>query len=397
MSRLRSWLSTMPDAVYVPLFATNEELLVETRNPPSGKTRVCRSSAMEDAVLAAVVEGLERPAWRGLLYMMAWGSRDQFRPLYVGKVGRFGKTDGQLNANLKNLHSDKSKFARWGDGNDYHIGDLSQALFGWPGYKAPCKKYLRWSEVLFVEKSALRLREPTSMLLVPWDEGHRGTDGAECSLETAEGQAIELAIEEFGDIVLNVQGETRRTKTAPNVRKPWQPSAPRPYRLITSADELSQVVGALSIEAVIGLDVETTMHRQELSLIQIATQKHTYIVDPIALLSLDPLRLVLGPEGPLKVIHNASFERRVLGAAGIELGNVFDTLAVSRRLGPSNVKHGLAEVCARHLDRSLDKSLQKSNWAARPLSREQLDYAAADAEVLVDLYDVFARRSHAGD
>ena len=246
------------------------------------------------------------------------------------------------------------------------------------------------------EKSPLQLREPTAMFLVPWDEGCRGTDGVECSLETAECQAIGLAIEEFGDIVLNVQGETWRSPAAADVRKPWQPGARRPFSLITSDDGLSQIAVALAREAVIGLDVETTIYRQELRLIQIATHSQTYIVDPIAVLSLDPLRLVLGPEGPLKVIHNGSFERRILGEAGFALENVFDTLEVSRRLGPPQVKHGLAEVCHRHLGRTLDKSLQTSDWARRPLSREQLDYAATDAEVLLDLREALERRIQAG-
>lgn len=396
MSKLRAWLSSMPMAAYVPLFETRDELFVQTHTPPSGKVRVCRSRAMEGAVLAAVAQGLERPAWRGLLYVMAWGNREQFRPLYIGKAGRFGKTEGQLSANLRNLNTDKSKFARWGDGNDYHIGDLSQALFGWSGYKAPSQKYVRWSEVLFVERSRLQLREPTAIWLVAWDEGYLGPLGAACSLETAESQAIELAIEEFGDIVLNVQGETWRTLAAAEPGKPTQRIARRPFSLITSDDALAEIASPLQREAVIGLDIETTLYRQELRLLQIATPNHTYIVDPLAGVSLEPLRRLLGPEGPLKVIHNASFERRILGEAGFALGRVFDTLTTSRRIGPANAKHGLAEVCERHIGRILDKSLQTTDWSKRPLSQAQLDYAAADAEVLLELYETFYHRREAG-
>ncbi len=35
----------------------------------------------------------------------------------------------------------------------------------------------------------------------------------------------------------------------------------------------------------------------------------------------------------------------------------------------------------------LDKSQQCSNWTARPLSKEQVAYAAADAHVLTAIYD----------
>ena len=392
-SKLRSWLLALPDVTCVPLFETSSELIVQTHVPASGNRRVCRSKAMENAVLDAVAKGLNRPSWRGLLYVMAWGSRDGFRPLYIGKAGRFGKTHGQLSANLKNLGTDKSKFARWGDGNDYHIGDLSQALYGWSAYKDPCKKYLRWAEMLFVEKSPLRLREPTNLILIPWDEGQLDPDGEACSLEAAEDRAIELATAEFRSIVLNVQGETWRAPAAATVAcVPSRTFPRRPYSLITSEDGLTRAVDDLSRESVIGLDVETTLYRQELCLVQIATRTHTYIVDPISVRSIEPLRQVLGSMGPLKVIHNASFERRVLGEVGFQLEKVFDTLATSRRLGPSKAGHGLAAVCARHLGRHLDKSLQKSHWDRRPLSREQLEYAAIDAEVLLDLHEFFERR-----
>lgn len=35
----------------------------------------------------------------------------------------------------------------------------------------------------------------------------------------------------------------------------------------------------------------------------------------------------------------------------------------------------------------LDKGQQRSEWAARPLSAEQLHYAAADAYVLLSIFD----------
>ena len=37
----------------------------------------------------------------------------------------------------------------------------------------------------------------------------------------------------------------------------------------------------------------------------------------------------------------------------------------------------------------MDKGAQKSNWAKRPLSKMQLMYAALDAEVMLQLFDIF--------
>lgn len=389
MSQFRSWLKTLPGTQYVPLFHTGDGLTVETREKGAGKRLLCRSPEMEQAIIKLVDQGLTEPSWAGLLYVMAWGSRQSLRPLYIGKADRYGKTPGKLSANLASLATDKGKFARWGDGNAYHIGDLSQAVFGWSAYKDAGQKYERWAEILFSGKSPLRLREPTSLLLVPWHDGFRGPRGIPCPLEEAEAQAIDLAVEEFEDVVLNVQGETWWAPAASQAAKPPSELAPRrPYDLIATEDALARLAADLAKEAVVGLDVETTLYKQELRLVQMSTRTRTYIIDPLAIPSLDSLRDVLGVKGPTKVIHNSSFERRILGDAGYEVAGVFDTLKVSRKLGPEGASHRLAAVCERHLNRTLDKSAQKSDWGARPLSKTQLDYAATDAEVLIDLHDV---------
>lgn len=49
----------------------------------------------------------------------------------------------------------------------------------------------------------------------------------------------------------------------------------------------------------------------------------------------------------------------------------------------------LAKLC---LGKKLDKSNQFSNWAQRPLRREQIQYAALDAYVLLQIYDVIAKQ-----
>jgi ATP-dependent Lhr-like helicase len=151
-------------------------------------------------------------------------------------------------------------------------------------------------------------------------------------------------------------------------------------------------------EEVVGLDVETTLDFRTLCLLQIATKGRTYLVDPLAVGDLGPLAEVLGAERPIKVIHNARFERRVLAALGIGIGGVYDTLEVSRRIRGRDALggHSLAMVCERELGLVLDKSAQTSNWGRRPLDGEQIRYAALDAEVLLRLYERFlAVASHA--
>ncbi|XYI02563.1 DEAD/DEAH box helicase [Sorangium sp. So ce1128] len=171
-------------------------------------------------------------------------------------------------------------------------------------------------------------------------------------------------------------------------------ASPRnPVEWVDTPAALRAVVEKLVAEDVLGLDVETTLDFGTLCLVQIATRARTYLVDPFAVGDFEPLRSVLSAGKPLKVIHNARFERRALAAVGITLGGVFDTLEVSRRLRGKDALggHGLSMVCERELGHAIDKTEQTSNWSLRPLAPEQLQYAALDAEVLLALHARFAR------
>lgn len=55
---------------------------------------------------------------------------------------------------------------------------------------------------------------------------------------------------------------------------------------------------------------------------------------------------------------------------------------------PKEIK-SLATICKELLNVSLSKELQCSDWSNRPLTQEQVSYAAADAYYLLEIFDVF--------
>lgn len=161
-----------------------------------------------------------------------------------------------------------------------------------------------------------------------------------------------------------------------------------PVRWIDTDEGLRGAVDRLMQERFVGLDVETTLQDRVLCLVQLASPTETFVVDPLAVTDLGPLAELLATPEVTKLIHNAEFERAVLGRLGLVIDGVVDTLEWSRdRRGlDAPGGHSLAAVVARELGQKLDKREQCSNWRRRPLTDEQLEYAALDAEVLVRLW-----------
>ena len=75
-------------------------------------------------------------------------------------------------------------------------------------------------------------------------------------------------------------------------------------------------------------------------------------------------------------------------AAAVTAAAVLDVQSLAA--SPSTGTPGLKHVVERWLGRSVDKTLQCSDWDARPLSAAQIQYAATDAAVLLDLADAMA-------
>jgi len=172
-----------------------------------------------------------------------------------------------------------------------------------------------------------------------------------------------------------------------------------PFKLITTDAALKEALGAISANPTIGVDTETTgldPFASRVRLLQIATPDESFVIDLFEFPAFDNpgLRELLSNEHPVKTLHNAKFDvKMLLHHFGLEMRGVFDTLLASQLIGAGRSEggHALSAVSDRHLGEQVDKSQQVSDWSG-PLSEAQLEYAAKDAALMLPLGETLARK-----
>ena len=80
--------------------------------------------------------------------------------------------------------------------------------------------------------------------------------------------------------------------------------------------------------------------------------------------------------------------------------SVLDIQTLAKRAYPQVSKRdldGLNKLCLREFGQGVDKKYQCSDWGSRPLSGQQLEYAALDAVLMVRLFDSLFAKAVAGN
>ena len=158
-------------------------------------------------------------------------------------------------------------------------------------------------------------------------------------------------------------------------------------------------LGTLADAQVVAFDVETTGLQPNLDGLRLL-QLATYGQDPVVIDCWDLEDtdwIVLTDFFNVErhwVAHNAVFDLGWLQEQDIyPEGQIFCTMLGSRILtnGLVNIKHGLQHVVRRYLKEEISKEEQKSDWS-QDLTQSQLEYAAKDVLVLLELYQKIQQR-----
>ncbi len=147
--------------------------------------------------------------------------------------------------------------------------------------------------------------------------------------------------------------------------------------------------GALAIDTEF---VRTRTLVPQLGLIQVYDGQHLALIDPVAISDLTVFSNILCNESIVKVLHSCSEDLDALWHnLGVVPSPLYDTQFAANLLGMGQTL-GYANLVEQLLEVHVDKGESRTDWIARPLSSEQLHYAAADVFYLLPVYQEIAKQ-----
>lgn len=143
------------------------------------------------------------------------------------------------------------------------------------------------------------------------------------------------------------------------------------------------IPGDLSFGDSVAVDCEMMgldLHRDRLCLVQLGDGKgNAYLVQIIPNQEYPNLKKLLSNEKVLKIFHYARMDvAKILNDLGVMVRPLYCTKIASKLSRTYTSFHGLKNVCYDLLGITLSKEQQTSDWGAKELSEEQMQYAAAD-------------------
>ncbi len=159
------------------------------------------------------------------------------------------------------------------------------------------------------------------------------------------------------------------------------------YIFVNEWSKLCEIVEDLEMETAIGVDLEADSmfhYYEKVCLLQISSSSQNYLIDPLAVGDVSPLKALFADKSIRKIFHGADYDIRSLYRDfEIEVNSLFDTQIAATFLGIRET--GLANLLNDRFNVTMEKKYQKSDWSKRPLPEPMLDYAAQDSFYLMPL------------
>jgi ribonuclease D len=169
----------------------------------------------------------------------------------------------------------------------------------------------------------------------------------------------------------------------------------QPTQFINSREQLEKLCQQLSDCHWMALDTEFMREKTyspQFCLLQIATTDCVACIDPLAIDSLEPLLDIIYRTDIVKIFHASRQDLEIFyNLRGAVPSPIFDTQIAAPILGQAD-QIGYANLVKALLSVDLQKTHSRTDWSHRPLSPEQLEYAADDVVYLAQLYKVMTEQ-----
>ncbi|MFZ0091205.1 MAG: HRDC domain-containing protein [Solirubrobacteraceae bacterium] len=171
---------------------------------------------------------------------------------------------------------------------------------------------------------------------------------------------------------------------------------------LASSSDVAAAASAARAAGRLGIDTEFMSegrYRALLCLVQVAVDNPEpggepliFLIDALTEVDVEPLAVLLADPGFEVLLHAGRQDVAILRRAWrTELNNIFDTQIAAGFTGAS-AQAGYGNLLGSVLGQRVGKTASYTRWDARPLTREQLGYAAEDVAHLLGLADEIQRR-----
>ncbi len=175
---------------------------------------------------------------------------------------------------------------------------------------------------------------------------------------------------------------------------------------LATSEEIARAAELAAAGGRLGIDTEFMSegrYRALLCLVQVAVddeergRPRILLIDSLADADITPLAELLAEPEIEVILHAGRQDVAILRRAWqTELNNIFDTQLAAGFAGGS-AQSGYGNLLGSVLGRRVGKTASYTRWDARPLTGEQLSYAAEDVAHLLELTDELQRRLREAD
>jgi ribonuclease D len=162
------------------------------------------------------------------------------------------------------------------------------------------------------------------------------------------------------------------------------------HPLVTDTETLARLCKRLKAHDHVCVDTEfmrENTYYPELCLVQLASPEDAFAFDPLAEgLNLEPFLELLGDDSILKVLHAGGQDIEIfMNLTGKVPYPLFDTQVAAMAMGMGE-QVSYANLVQHFTGQQIDKGARFTDWARRPLSERQIQYAIGDVTYLSALF-----------